>query len=200
MSFKIKQTRKNYLNTRLREEANNIDVDADLHPDKLCRHIAIHHGYKLNATEPVTMRMREQLVDYLDGVTTEPGENFKPWKAYTGKQPPWEEPEPELDAETKAQQQRLAAILEQLGQSIDVDIEESETVEPQPEQPDKLLDRFQAADFLEVADWQFQRLSRHPDLRTNKLTWSLKTLQAFKARMDYCRAKNWRVPECLYSW
>jgi len=186
-----KLQRKRYYNSRIREEAKAIGLSSAIPFERQAGQLARHHGLKLSATTHVTVRTREALIDCIDGVTKEPTNGIKRWQPYTGSTPPWEDEPATIDPEAKAQQQRLAAILDQLGEAGELEDIETETS----------FTRTQAAKYLGVTETEFWQLMRNPNLRMDaSQCWSRSQLEAFKARMEYCRARKWRVPECLMPW
>jgi len=105
-----KRQRRLYYNQRIKEEAATLALPATMPFDKQCQAIARHYGLKLPTTEQVTVSRREALIDYLDGVTTEPSrtkEQDRHGKTNLVK----------IDPEITAQQQRLAQVLDQLGET-----------------------------------------------------------------------------------
>jgi hypothetical protein len=90
-----------------------------------------------------------------------------------------------------AQQQRLARVLEQLGEKQEVleDLEIEET-----------FGRRQAATYLGVTESQFYSLMQHPALRSKNQIWSRMQLDRFKAKLEYCKQRKWKVPDCLFGW
>jgi hypothetical protein len=56
----------------------------------------------------------------------------------------------------------------------------------------------QAATYLGVTESQFYSLMQHPALRSKNQIWSRTQLDEFKAKLEYCKRRGFKVPECLY--
>lgn len=68
------------------------------------------------------------------------------------------------------------------------------------------LDRFEVCDELGITRREFAQLERNPSFPSPShesrftVLWAATDIARFKERLDACRRRGWKGPDCFYPW